>query len=253
MILRRFMQHVRKQDWFAVGLDVIVVIVGIFLGLQVQAWYEEQDERKREAFYLTQIHQELGQNIEALESSIKAYRSNQDLGIFLSQTIDHPELVTNNPVKFLVSLEVPAYRRLPNVTSNTFQELNFSGDRAIFQDKVLLSDLTAYYNEVEKSSRTLEQGLMAIVQRYFEQVAGILTDEQMRTINTLGPYSKEIHFNTEEAQAAYNRMMQRQDFINQIPRATNSGFAIRNYQTWKAGAEELRHRIGELVNLGQSN
>ena len=40
MILRRFMQHVKEQNWFAVGLDVIVVIVGIFLGMQVQQWYE---------------------------------------------------------------------------------------------------------------------------------------------------------------------------------------------------------------------
>ena len=39
MILRRFMQHVKEQNWFAVGLDVIVVIVGIFLGMQVQKWY----------------------------------------------------------------------------------------------------------------------------------------------------------------------------------------------------------------------
>ncbi|MBT5186955.1 MAG: hypothetical protein HOH19_13670 [Kordiimonadaceae bacterium] len=42
MILRRFMKHVTDQNWFAVGLDVIVVIVGIFLGLQVQAVYEER-------------------------------------------------------------------------------------------------------------------------------------------------------------------------------------------------------------------
>lgn len=40
MILRKFMQHIREQNWFAVGLDVLVVIVGIFLGLQVQAWYD---------------------------------------------------------------------------------------------------------------------------------------------------------------------------------------------------------------------
>ncbi len=50
MILRKFMQHVKEQNWFAVGLDVIVVIVGIFLGLQVQAWYDtgvaKQEEQR---------------------------------------------------------------------------------------------------------------------------------------------------------------------------------------------------------------
>jgi hypothetical protein len=30
-----FMQHIKEQNWLAVGQDVIVVIVGIFLGMQV--------------------------------------------------------------------------------------------------------------------------------------------------------------------------------------------------------------------------
>ena len=30
MLLRRFSKHVSDQNWFAVGLDVIVVVVGIF-------------------------------------------------------------------------------------------------------------------------------------------------------------------------------------------------------------------------------
>jgi len=48
MILRRFMKHVTDQNWFAVGLDVIVVIVGIFLGLQVQEWSEGRVDREEE-------------------------------------------------------------------------------------------------------------------------------------------------------------------------------------------------------------
>jgi len=42
MILRRFMKHVTDQNWFAVGLDVLVVITGIFLGMQVTDWNKER-------------------------------------------------------------------------------------------------------------------------------------------------------------------------------------------------------------------
>lgn len=35
MLLRRFMEHLRNQNWAAVMLDLIVVIVGIFLAFQV--------------------------------------------------------------------------------------------------------------------------------------------------------------------------------------------------------------------------
>lgn len=59
MILRRFMKHVTDQNWFAVGLDVIVVITGIFLGMQVSEWNEGRKERTEEEATLTRMHDEL--------------------------------------------------------------------------------------------------------------------------------------------------------------------------------------------------
>lgn len=59
MILRRFMKHVTDQNWFAVGLDVIVVIVGIFLGLQVQVAYEDRGEREKGRYYIQKLHDEI--------------------------------------------------------------------------------------------------------------------------------------------------------------------------------------------------
>ncbi|TNE67588.1 MAG: hypothetical protein EP335_01415 [Alphaproteobacteria bacterium] len=35
MILQRFMKHIKDQNWFAVGVDVIVVVVGVFLGVYI--------------------------------------------------------------------------------------------------------------------------------------------------------------------------------------------------------------------------
>jgi hypothetical protein len=55
MILRRFIEHVTDQNWFAVGLDVIVVVVGIFLGMQVTEWNENRKTTETSGF----IHQKL--------------------------------------------------------------------------------------------------------------------------------------------------------------------------------------------------
>ena len=35
MILRRIIAHWRKQEWTAIGIDFLIVVVGVFLGLQV--------------------------------------------------------------------------------------------------------------------------------------------------------------------------------------------------------------------------
>lgn len=50
MILARMAQAVKRQDWVQVTIEVLIVVIGIFLGLQVQAWYDgrlavEEEER----------------------------------------------------------------------------------------------------------------------------------------------------------------------------------------------------------------
>ena len=38
MILRRLSQHIKDQNWFAVALDFVIVVVGVFLGIQIGNW-----------------------------------------------------------------------------------------------------------------------------------------------------------------------------------------------------------------------
>ena len=42
MLLRRFIEHVRIQNWVAIALDLIVVVVGVFIAFQVERWYEQR-------------------------------------------------------------------------------------------------------------------------------------------------------------------------------------------------------------------
>lgn len=38
MLLRRITKHVRDQNWFAVGLDFFIVVIGVFFGIQIGNW-----------------------------------------------------------------------------------------------------------------------------------------------------------------------------------------------------------------------
>lgn len=56
--LRRIGQHLRQRDWFAVGVEVLAVILGVFLGLQVSNWNDERQERQDERQILERLHDE---------------------------------------------------------------------------------------------------------------------------------------------------------------------------------------------------
>jgi len=42
MLLSRLTKHLRSQNWAAVLLELVVVVVGIFLAFQLERWYAEQ-------------------------------------------------------------------------------------------------------------------------------------------------------------------------------------------------------------------
>ncbi len=56
MILRRMAEAFRKRDWFTVLVEIMIVVMGVFLGLQVDNWNQARQDRAREAIYLERLH-----------------------------------------------------------------------------------------------------------------------------------------------------------------------------------------------------
>ena len=46
MILRRVTKHVKEQNWFAVGLDFFIVVVGILIAFQITNWSEAREQKR---------------------------------------------------------------------------------------------------------------------------------------------------------------------------------------------------------------
>lgn len=59
MLLRRITTHIKDQNWFAVGLDFVIVVVGVFIGIQVANWNDARTNAYRESEILGTIYAEL--------------------------------------------------------------------------------------------------------------------------------------------------------------------------------------------------
>lgn len=67
MILRSVIKHVRDQNWVAVGLDFLIVVVGVFIGIQVSNWNDDRAERSRESGILAELSADLCADLTELE------------------------------------------------------------------------------------------------------------------------------------------------------------------------------------------
>ncbi len=55
MLLRRVIEHVKTQNWTAVGLDFIIVVVGVFIGIQVSNWNTSRADAQRDREFVERL------------------------------------------------------------------------------------------------------------------------------------------------------------------------------------------------------
>ena len=59
MILQRLATAVRKQDWFTVLIETLIVVFGVFIGLQVNNWNESNAQRADAEKLLVRLDEEV--------------------------------------------------------------------------------------------------------------------------------------------------------------------------------------------------
>ncbi len=55
MILRRVASAFRRQDWFTVFVETMIVVLGVFLGLQVNNWNEARQQANKEQATMSRL------------------------------------------------------------------------------------------------------------------------------------------------------------------------------------------------------
>ena len=82
MILRRIAEGIKDQDWFVVGVEVMIVVVGIFIGLQVDDWNEDRKKSAEEQGILENVRTEVNNNIESYQT--RSERLEDEQAIYVS-------------------------------------------------------------------------------------------------------------------------------------------------------------------------
>ena len=137
MILRRFTKHINEQNWFAVGLDIIVVVVGIFLGMQVTEWNDNRKERAKESSYLSRLSYDIESTKTIWELHGKIYPNVYDKGLQTMWFLDGGEQFESSVhqlATFYVSTQNPGQLY---IIDDTYEELASTGQLGLIQNETI--------------------------------------------------------------------------------------------------------------------
>jgi hypothetical protein len=144
MILRRIADNIRSQNWFAVAVEFVIVVVGVFMGLQVQDWNEARKARIDEHGLLSRLHVETLALIETQSEdfSTLSERASVLIGV-------NPVLFSQEPLRVISDLECErivgshVFRRPPDELP-VLDEMLSTGRFDVLQDENIKEHLRNY-------------------------------------------------------------------------------------------------------------
>ncbi|MCA1789313.1 MAG: hypothetical protein LC667_05475 [Thioalkalivibrio sp.] len=176
MILRRVAQHVREQNWTAIGIDFVIVVVGVFIGIQFSNWNVARAEHARERLLLGELRAELVESIEQLSIKRNAYAQVGRSGERSIAFLDVGEGCADRCWNVIVDLFHASQWQQIAVSRSTYEEMRRNGWP---RDRTIVDALEAYHRQAGQfagplsnppSYRALIRGLipLAIHRLYWE-------------------------------------------------------------------------------------
>lgn len=143
MILRRIATALRKQDWFTVLIETLIVVLGVFLGLQVQQWAGDRERRALEAAYTARLHEEVVE-LQALRSPIIEFRKRWSAGLESLTVGLYSEADRAITSEECLSVALASVVTNPTDDLATLIELQESGGLSQIRDPKVLSALRGF-------------------------------------------------------------------------------------------------------------
>lgn len=175
MILRRLSQSLKEQNWTAIWIEFILLVVGVFLGIQVANWNTNREQDRKSAIFTERIKANLRVEAWNLEMQIGYY------GQVRANARRAADALTGHAPLSDEALLVAAFRATQYNDNNrqrtTFDELKSTGELGLIRDNGL---------------RTVAMDVFSVP--VFEQVA-----EEGRASEYRAGFRKQVPYRVQEA------------------------------------------------------
>lgn len=162
MRLRRIIEHLKRQQWTAVALDLAITVIGVFIGIQVANWNDQRKESARAEAVLADLRDEFAAidktAVELSDFYVKALKA-QDV-LVASLWAGRIDPAQRDTIRDGVALGL-VYGD-PPPPSGTFRDLLSSGQLALVRDKGLRKKLIEYdqcLDIIRDSDKNIQTGM----------------------------------------------------------------------------------------------
>jgi len=216
MILRKLTIALKEQNWSTVLLEILIVVVGIYVGLQVDGWNEARKDKAKGKIYLERLARDIERDADLLSRSIQSADNRVADAILAMNGLADPTLLESDPCQFLASIGRVSQNFFPVLYSHTFTEIVSSGHLELIKNDDLKDELGQYYTAHESAEQWMDS-YRQINLDYAKAFAGVLNRDQLKAVARFED-GDQCQIDIEQAMAARQRILDREGLSDWLPR-----------------------------------
>ena len=147
MLLRRISKHVKQQNWFAVGIDFVIVVIGVFIGIQVANWNELQKTEDAAQVYRDRLVTDMELSINRNQLQIQQGQQEVNQLDLVLRALEQCVLSEEDRPTFAAGLYNMGKYDLPIMVTDTIDELKATGNFPYIGDIDLRMKITETVRE----------------------------------------------------------------------------------------------------------
>jgi len=148
MILRRVIDHFRKQEWTAIFLDFVIVVMGVFVGMQVSNWNAARQDASRQRLYVERLQVDFEGIRARLDEHLKVFAAAVEGGDYLKSLIAANEAQLSDMVvdedRMEEAFDALISNRIPPPAPATYSEMVSEGQLSGMRNPLLRDRLADY-------------------------------------------------------------------------------------------------------------
>jgi len=144
MLLRRVIEHISQQNWSAIVIDFIIVVAGVFVGIQVSNWNESLTAQRKSEQFSARLIDDIRHEAWDYEYIIEYFDDLRDNAERTIQALTGDITLTDEA--FLISAYRASNYGFAERWRATFDELIATGEIGLIDDAKLLATAIFVYN-----------------------------------------------------------------------------------------------------------
>ncbi len=135
MILRRLSQSLKEQNWMAIGIEFVLLVVGVFLGIQVANWNAERETNKKAVEFTDKLVGDLRAESWRYQFLLEYHRDIRDAAEKTANALSGKAPLSNE--EFLVNAYRASQYKQGASRRSTYDEMVSTGNIGLIKDQQL--------------------------------------------------------------------------------------------------------------------